>query len=90
MTLNALSSYVDCNFMRLKQDIDNRRGERLIRDGGHVKFDHKIYTHPALKEWAGFPVIIAGHGWYAINIYLIERKIKQKWGKGKYLCTIED
>jgi len=75
--------------MQMKPDTDNRRGERIIRDGGSVKFNRKIYTHPSLKKWVGFPVIITGYGWGAVDIYLIERKIKQRWGKGKFLCMIE-
>ena len=72
----------------MKQDIDTRHGERIIRKDGCIKFYHTIYSHPAIKEWIGFPVIIKGYGYDAIDVYLIERKFN-RWGKGKFLCMIE-
>lgn len=72
-----------------KRDIDNRSGERIIRQDGSIKFFHDTYTHPDLKPWAGFPVIVQGYGWCAIDVYLIERRSKKRWGKGKFLCMID-
>lgn len=72
----------------MKQDIDNRHGERLIKKGGCITFYGVKYTHPKLEKWVGFPVIVKGYGYAAIDVYLIERKNK-KWGKGEFLCMIE-
>jgi hypothetical protein len=68
------------------KDIDQSHGERIIRKNG-IKFYGHIYDHPALKEWVGFPVIIKGYGYSAIDVFLIERK-RKGWGKGKHLCMI--
>ena len=73
----------------MKQDIDQRHGERIIQKDGRVKFYHHVYEHPKLNDWIGFPVIVTGYGYAAIDVYLIERKTKGRWGKGKFLCMIE-
>lgn len=73
---------------KMKQDIDQCHGERIIQNGGRVKFYHHIYEHPKLKQYVGFPVIIESYGYHAIDVYLIERKLKG-WGKGEFLCMIE-
>ena len=73
-----------------KQDIDTRRGERMVRlrnDVGCVLFYGQAYSHPNLDEWVGFPVIVCGYGYSAVDVYLIERKCKG-WGRGKFLCMI--
>jgi len=74
----------------MKQDIDQHHGERMVQEGGRVKFYNHIYEHPKLKEFIGFPVIVKGYGYLAIDVYLIERKTKSRWGKGIFLCMIED
>ncbi len=83
--------------MKFKQDIDTRRGERIVKSHngvGCVRFDSQTYSHPNLSKWIGFPVIVRGYGYSAVNVFLIERKHKRgkkgKWGKGKFLCMIED
>lgn len=73
----------------MKQDIDQRYGERIVRDKGCVKFYRHIYKHPKLKKFIGFPVIVKGYGYGAIDVYLIERRTKKRWGKGKFVCMIE-
>ncbi len=71
----------------MKQDIDNRHGERIVRKDGSIKFYNEIYSHPILIDWVNYPVIVKGYGYDAIDVYLIERKLN-KWGKGKFLCMI--
>ena len=73
----------------MKNDIDKSYGERVVRKGGHIRFYGITYAHPILKEWVGFPVIVKGYGYSAIDVFLIERKNKNRWGKGKHLCMIE-
>ncbi len=73
----------------MKQDIDQRHGERIIRPDGCIQFYHQIYKHPKLIEFVGYPVIVKGYGYDAIDVYLIERKTKNRWGKGKFLCMAE-
>ena len=79
--------------MKSKSDIDTRRGERIVRSHngvGCVRFDSQTYSHPNLSEWIGFPVIVCRYGYLAVDVFLIERKCKQRWGKGKFLCMIKD
>lgn len=74
-----------------KQDIDTRRGERIVKSYngiGCVRFCGQVYGHSNLSKWIGFPVIVCGYGYSAVDVYLIERKCKG-WGKGKFLCMIE-
>jgi hypothetical protein len=73
-----------------KKDIDTSHGERIIMAEGRIKFFNKIYSHPKLKKFVGFPVIVKGYGYFAIDVYLIERKSKTKWGKGKFICMAEE
>ncbi len=76
-----------------KQDIDQRRGERIIKSGGRIRFDHQEYEHPKLKEFVGFPVIVKGYGYSAIDVFLIERKTRRGkgvWGMGQFLCMISE
>ncbi len=78
--------------MKMKTDIDTRYGERIIQEcpqGGYVRFYREIYTHPTLGQWIGYPVIVSGYGYGAVDIYLIKRKSKKGWGKGKFLCMID-
>ena len=53
-------------------------------------FYREIYAHPCLERWIGFPVIVSGYGYDAVDIFLVERKHKQRWGKGKMLCMVEN
>ena len=79
--------------MKMKTDIDKRRGERIIskhKHGGCIRFSYETYAHPALKPWIGFPVIVCGYGYGGVDVYLIARVSKKHWGKGKFLCFIED
>jgi hypothetical protein len=69
------------------KDIDQAHGERIIRKTG-IKFYGHIYNHPDLEKWIGFPVIVKGYGYSAIDVFLIERT-RKGWGKGNFLCMIE-
>ena len=75
----------------MKSDIDNSRGERVIKihnNIGFVRFYGDDYSSSALTDWVGFPVIVCEYGYSAIDVFLIERK-RKGWGRGKFLCTIE-
>ena len=74
----------------MKSDIDTRHGERMIRDDASILFYNHIYRHPMLNNFVGFPVLVRGYGYGAIDVFLIERKIKGRYGKGQHLCMIED
>jgi len=73
----------------MKKDIDQKHGERIIKKNGSIIFYGRSYKHSKLQEFVGYPVIVKGYGYSAIDVYLIERKAKGRWGKGKFLCMIE-
>ncbi len=73
----------------MKQDIDNRSGERVVREGGQIKFYGEVYKNRKLEGFIGFPVIVKGYGYTAVDVFLVERKNKNKWGRGQFLCLIE-
>ncbi len=36
--------------LEMKNDIDQHRGERIIKKGGYIKFYHHIYHHQKLEK----------------------------------------
>ena len=75
----------------MKQDIDTRRGDRLVHEENgecFIKFFGIKYSHPNLKEWFGFPVIVLGYGYGAIDVFTIVRR-RKGWKKGPFICMIE-
>jgi len=71
------------------KDIDNSYGQRIISKNGCIKFFGDVYCHPKLKDFIGFPVIVKGYGYSAIDVFLIERKTSKNYGKGQFICMIE-
>jgi len=65
----------------VKKDIDQRYGERIVRKGGQILFDHHIYTSRKLQDRVGHCVKVKGYGYGAIDVSLLSEQTTGIGGK---------